>query len=60
MLGSVIAVSDCCTSDGSNRFRPADRDTIFQLAREQLVTTAGELEVRAARRGVSASCSKRW
>jgi hypothetical protein len=30
-----------------NPFRPADRDTIFQLARDQLVTTAGELEVRA-------------
>ncbi len=30
-----------------NPFRPADRDTIFQLAREQLVRTAGELEVRA-------------
>jgi hypothetical protein len=30
-----------------NPFRPADRDTIFQLARGQLVQTAGELEVRA-------------
>lgn len=30
-----------------NPFRPADRDTIFQLARDQLVRTAGELEVRA-------------
>jgi len=30
-----------------NPFRPADRDTIFHLAREQLVRTAGELEVRA-------------
>jgi Protein of unknown function (DUF4230) len=30
-----------------NPFRPADRDTIFHLAREQLTRTAGELEVRA-------------
>lgn len=30
-----------------NPFRPADRDTIFRLARDQLVETAGELEVRA-------------
>jgi hypothetical protein len=30
-----------------NPFRPADRDTIFLLAREQLVRTAGELEVRS-------------
>ncbi len=30
-----------------NPFRPADRDTIFRLARDQLVTTAGELELRA-------------
>ena len=30
-----------------NPFRPADRDTIFQLARDQLLTAAGELEVRA-------------
>jgi len=30
-----------------NPFRPGDRDTIFRLAREQLVATAGELEVRA-------------
>ncbi len=30
-----------------NFFRPADRDMIFQLAREQLVRTAGELKVRA-------------
>ncbi len=29
-----------------NPFRPADRDTIFRLARDQLVATAGELEVR--------------
>ncbi len=29
-----------------NPFRPADRDTIFRLARDQLVVTAGELEVR--------------
>ncbi|MGH7527934.1 MAG: DUF4230 domain-containing protein [Gemmatimonadales bacterium] len=28
-----------------NPFRPADRDTIFRLAREQLVRSAGELEV---------------
>jgi hypothetical protein len=30
-----------------NPFRPADRDTIFQLARDQLRAAAGELEVRA-------------
>ena len=30
-----------------NPFQPSDRDTIFRLAREQLVATAGELEVRA-------------
>lgn len=30
-----------------NPFRPADRDTIFGLAREQLVKTAGDLEMRA-------------
>jgi hypothetical protein len=30
-----------------NPFRPADRDTIFELARDQLVKTAGELETRA-------------
>jgi hypothetical protein len=30
-----------------NPLRPADRDTIFELAREQLVAAAGELEVRA-------------
>ncbi len=30
-----------------NPFRPGDRDTIFRLAREQLVATAGELEMRA-------------
>jgi Protein of unknown function (DUF4230) len=29
-----------------NPFRPADRDTIFKLAREQLVQTAGELAIR--------------
>lgn len=29
-----------------NPFRPADRDTIYQLARQQLVASAGELEVR--------------
>jgi hypothetical protein len=29
-----------------NPFRPADRDTIFHLARAQLVRTAGELDVR--------------
>jgi hypothetical protein len=28
-----------------NPFRPADRDTIFQLAREQLVKSAGEVEL---------------
>src|SRR5215203_3189071 len=28
-----------------NPFRPADRDTIYQLAREQLVSAAGELGV---------------
>lgn len=30
-----------------NPFRPADRDTIYQLAREQLVAAAGELGVTA-------------
>ena len=30
-----------------NPFRPSDRDSIFRLAREQLVATAGELEMRA-------------
>jgi hypothetical protein len=30
-----------------NPFRPADRDTIYQLARQQLVASAGELEVKA-------------
>lgn len=29
-----------------NPFTPGDRDTIFQIARAQLVATAGELEVR--------------
>jgi hypothetical protein len=29
-----------------NPFRPADRDTIFHLARRQLTATARELEVR--------------
>jgi Protein of unknown function (DUF4230) len=29
-----------------NPFRPADRDTIYHLARQQLVASAGELEVR--------------
>ena len=29
-----------------NPFRPGDRDSIFHLAREQLVTTAGELDIR--------------
>ena len=28
-----------------NPFRPADRDTIFRLAREQLVKSAGEVEL---------------
>ena len=28
-----------------NPFRPADRDTIFRLAREQLVRSAGEIEL---------------
>jgi hypothetical protein len=28
-----------------NPFRPADRDTIFRLAREQLVRSAGEVEL---------------
>ena len=28
-----------------NPFRPADRDTIYQLAREQLISAAGELGV---------------
>ena len=30
-----------------NPFRPADRDTIYRLARQQLLASAGELEVRA-------------
>jgi Protein of unknown function (DUF4230) len=30
-----------------NPFRPEDRDTIYQLARDQLVKSAGELEVTA-------------
>jgi len=30
-----------------NLFRPEDRDTIFQLARDQLVDAAGELGVTA-------------
>jgi hypothetical protein len=30
-----------------NPFRPADRDTIYQLARDQLVSSAGELGVTA-------------
>jgi hypothetical protein len=30
-----------------NPFRPEDRDTIYQLAREQLVSSAGELGVTA-------------
>ena len=30
-----------------NPFRPSDRDSIFRLAREQLVATAGELEMQA-------------
>ncbi len=30
-----------------NPFRPADRDTIYQLAREQLISAAGELGVAA-------------
>jgi hypothetical protein len=30
-----------------NPFRPADRDTIYQLAREQLISSAGEIGVAA-------------
>ena len=30
-----------------NPFRPADRDTLYQLAREQLISAAGELGVAA-------------
>jgi hypothetical protein len=30
-----------------NPFQPADRDTIYQLAREQLISAAGELGVAA-------------
>ncbi|HEU5039751.1 MAG TPA: DUF4230 domain-containing protein [Gemmatimonadales bacterium] len=30
-----------------NPFRPSDRDTIFRLAREQLVKAAGDMEMRA-------------
>jgi Protein of unknown function (DUF4230) len=44
-----VEVTDLKTYDEHsglwNPFRPADRDTIYRLAREQLVTTAGELAV---------------
>lgn len=44
-----VEVTDLRTYDERsglwNPFRPADRDSIFRLAREQLVTTAGELAV---------------
>jgi len=45
----AVEVTDLKTYDERrglwNPFRPADRDTIFRLAREQLVTSAGEIEL---------------
>lgn len=45
----AVEVTDLKTYDEQrglwNPFRPADRDTIFQLAREQLVKSAGEVEL---------------
>lgn len=44
-----VEVTDLRTYDERrglwNPFRPADRDTIFRLAREQLVRSAGEVEL---------------
>jgi hypothetical protein len=44
-----VEVTDLKTYDERsglwNPFRPADRDTIFRLAREQLVKSAGEVEL---------------
>jgi hypothetical protein len=44
-----VEVTDLKTYDEQrglwNPFRPADRDTIFRLAREQLVKSAGEVEL---------------
>ena len=45
----AVEVTDLKTYDERrglwNPFRPADRDTIFRLAREQLVKSAGEVEL---------------
>ncbi len=45
----AVEVTDLRTYDEQrglwNPFRPADRDTIFRLAREQLVKSAGEVEL---------------
>jgi hypothetical protein len=45
----AVEVTDLKTYDEQrglwNPFRPADRDTIFRLAREQLVRSAGEVEL---------------
>jgi hypothetical protein len=45
----AVEVTDLKTYDEQrglwNPFRPADRDTIFRLAREQLVKSAGEVEL---------------
>jgi hypothetical protein len=45
----AVEVTDLKTYDEQrglwNPFRPADRDTIFRLAREQLVQSAGEVEL---------------
>jgi hypothetical protein len=45
----AVEVTDLKTYDEQrglwNPFRPADRDTIFRLAREQLVRSAGEIEL---------------
>lgn len=45
----AVEVTDLKTYDEHsglwNPFRPADRDTIFRLAREQLVKSAGEVEL---------------
>lgn len=44
-----VEITDLRTYDEQrglwNPFRPADRDSIFQLAREQLVRSAGEVEL---------------
>jgi hypothetical protein len=62
----AVEVTDLKTYDEHrglwNPFRPADRDTIFRLAREQLVKSAGEVELtrhteESARRLVQAMVS---